>query len=90
MKKTLELEDDIAAKLDTLAQATGLSLDKVLNEAVREGLTKVGQKLPVKAKPFCQKTHKMGVYAHIDYSKTSALLDELDGSDFLESAGRRK
>ena len=86
MRKTLELEDDVAASLDSAAQATGLSVDKILNEAVREGLANVLLESTTQSKPFRQKTHKMGVYPNTDYSKTSALLDDLEAEDFLRSA----
>ena len=86
MKKTLELEDDVAAKLDSVAQATGRPVDKILNDAVREGLPKVFLQTQIPSKPFRQKTHKMGVYPNVDYSKTSALLDQLETEDFARSA----
>src|SRR5437870_5795621 len=76
MRKTLELEEDVAAKLDSAAQTTGLSVDKILNDAVREGLANVLRQSTIQPKPFHQKTHKMGIYPSFDYSKTSALLDE--------------
>ena len=86
MRKTLELEDDVAARLHSAARATGRSVDKILNEAVREGLPNVLRESPIQPKPFRQKTHKMGVYPNMDYSKTSALLDGLEAEDFLWSA----
>jgi len=90
MRKTLELEEDVAAELETAVQATGLSFNQIVNEAVREGLAKVRSKLPVKAKPFQQRIHKMGLNPQIDYSKTSALLDDLDVAGFLHSVAHRK
>ena len=86
MRKTLELEDDVAARLDSVAQATGRSVDKILNDAVREGLANVLRRSQIQPKPFRQKTHKMGVFPNMDYSKTSALLDKLEAEDFLRSA----
>ncbi len=85
MKTTLELEDDVAARLKSVAQAIGIPFEKVLNDAVREGLPKVAQNIPIKAKPFRQKTQNLGIYPHIDYSKTSALLAEMEVEAFLQS-----
>ena len=85
MKKTLELEDDVAAKLDRLAEATGLSIDKVLNEVVREGLTKVGHELPVKAKQFTQKTHKMGWYPGMTWEKIQEMLLQDEAQEYRRS-----
>lgn len=75
MKTTLTLEDDLVAEIESVVKKTGQSFDKLVNNALREGLAKVTS-LPIKAKPFRQKTHNMGVYPHVDYTKAMALAEE--------------
>ena len=90
MKKTLDLEDDVAEKLDRVAQATGVSLDKVLNEAVREGLPAVARKAPLPSKPFHQKAYDLGLRPNIDFDQTLSLAGQLEDEHVARKMGRRQ
>jgi len=82
MKTTLDLEDDLMMKLNRMAQAAGVSVDKVLNDAVREGLPKIEQTVPVKAKPFQQTTYKMGWFPGMTWDKIQEVLLEEEASEY--------
>jgi ribbon-helix-helix CopG family protein len=41
MTTTITLEDEIARKIDRLRQERAISFDEVLNQALREGLTRL-------------------------------------------------
>ena len=85
MKRTLELEDDVAANVESVAQATGLPIDKVFNDAVREGLGKVAGKTPLKPGPFQQKTHKLGWYPGMTWEKIQEMLLEEEAHEYRAS-----
>ncbi len=76
MRTTLTLDEDIAAKLREEVQRTGRPLKQVVNETLREGLTRSPQK---KLTPFRVKTRKLGHYPGLDYDNIGVLLEQLEG-----------
>ncbi len=42
MRTTLTLDDDLAARLETLSQRRGVPFKQVVNEAIRKGLAPAG------------------------------------------------
>jgi hypothetical protein len=77
MRTTLTLDDDITAKLKAEVRRTGRSLKQVVNETLREGLTKAPEKkrLP----PFRVRTRKLGHYPGLDYDNIGVLLEQVEG-----------
>ena len=76
MRTTLTLDDDIAAKLREEMQRTGRPLKQVVNETLREALTRSPQK---KLSPFRVKTRKLGHYPGLDYDNIGVLLEQVEG-----------
>ena len=76
MRTTLTLDEDIAAKLREEMQRTGRPLKQVVNETLREGLTRSPQK---KVPPFRVKTRKLGHYPGLDYDNIGVLLEQVEG-----------
>ena len=76
MRTTLTLDDDIAAKLREEMQRTGRPLKQIVNETLREGLTRSPKKKPP---PFRVKTRKLGHYPGLDYDNIGVLLEQVEG-----------
>jgi hypothetical protein len=75
MRTTLTIEEDLAQKLKAEMKKTGASLKTVVNRTLRKGIEGAAPR-----KRFRVKGRPMGVRHGINYSKTSELLDWLDGS----------
>lgn len=76
MRTTLTLDEDIAAKLKEEMQRTGRPLKQVVNETLREALTRSPKK---KLPPFRVKTRKLGHYPGLDYDNIGVLLEQVEG-----------
>jgi hypothetical protein len=59
MRTTLSLDDDVAALLERVRKAKDASLKEIVNQALREGLTRMTGPPPAR-KPFRTKTVSLG------------------------------
>lgn len=76
MRTTLTLDEDIAAKLRQEMQRTGRPLKQIVNETLREGLSKPPQK---KLPPFRVRTRRLGHFPGLDYDNIGVLLEQVEG-----------
>jgi len=76
MRTTLTLDEDIAAKLKEEMQRTGRPLKQIVNETLREALTRAPEK---KLRPFRVRTRKLGHYPGLDYDNIGVLLEQVEG-----------
>lgn len=76
-RTTLTLDDDVAAKLDERARATGRSFKEVVNESLRRGLAaeSAAPKLP----PFRIRARALGARPGIQLDSISQLLEQVEG-----------
>lgn len=72
-RRTLPLDDDVAALLDAEAQRKGVPAEEVGNEALR----KVLDSGP--ANPLFPKAQPMGLLPGLSLENVDALLDEIEG-----------
>jgi hypothetical protein len=86
MRTTVTLDADLAAKLKTLARERGVSFTKVLNAALRLGLS--GETGP--ARPYTLKTRRMGLRPGVDLDKGLRLAAELEDAETLRKLELRK
>ena len=79
-RKTLRIDDDLMRQLKERAGREHVSLTRLINEAIREGL-RTGLK-PRKRKRFVQKTYNMGLPL-IDLTKANAIAAALEDEEIL-------
>jgi hypothetical protein len=81
MKTTLNLEDDLSDKLASATQKTGLPLEQVVQQALKLDLEKMVQTIPIKARPFQQRTYDLGVRPGVNLDKALALASEIEDEE---------
>jgi hypothetical protein len=81
MRTTLTIEEDVAQQIRQRMADKKLSLKRVINDALREGLSKTGKK--ERTARFVVKPHSFGFLPGIDRDKLGQLLDQLDTEDFI-------
>ena len=81
MRTTLTIEEDVAQQIRQRMAEKKLPLKRVVNDALRAGLSKTGKK--EKIPPFVVKPHSFGFLPGIDHDKLGQLLDQLDTEDFI-------
>jgi hypothetical protein len=86
MRTTLDLDDDISAKLKDLAHRKQVSFRQIANETLRRGLTV--QALPAAAKPFRVATFRSSFRPGVDPLRLNQLVDDLEVERF--KGGRRR
>jgi len=59
MRTTLTIDEDVAVQLDRLRRKRGLSLKRLVNEALRRGLQSMVEQ-PKRKKPFRTRTFDLG------------------------------
>ncbi|MFP5255591.1 MAG: ribbon-helix-helix protein, CopG family [Acidimicrobiia bacterium] len=72
MRTTVEFDADTAKAIEELRRREGLGVSEAVNELVRRGMLTRPE-----AKPFRQRTHRLGI--RIDVSNVAAALEELEG-----------
>ena len=82
MRTTITIDDHLAEQIEKLRRSRGLSLKKVINSLLRDGLEHQSQ--PPRPKPFRTRTHRLGLRPGFDPTKLNQLLDELEAEDFTE------
>ena len=81
MRTTLTIEPDVAQEIRQRMADKKLTLKRVVNDALRAGLSKTGKK--EKIPRFVVKPWPLGLMPGIDYDKLGQLLDRLDTEDFI-------
>jgi len=76
MRTTLTIEEDLAVQLEELRRRKGLSLKKVVNLLLKEGLRT--QQAPPKPKRYRTKPRQLGLMPGYDSTKLNQLADELE------------
>ena len=81
MRTTVRLDDELIEQLKARARKEKLSLTRVLNRALRDGLRAAGKGRSAKPR-FRQKTHAMGP-ARVNLDKALALAAALEDEEIL-------
>jgi hypothetical protein len=81
MRTTLTLEPDVAHLLKRRITQKKQSLKRVVNEALRVGLSAAA---PAKETPFKVKPHACGLRPGIDIYKLGQLADELEAEETMK------
>jgi predicted transcriptional regulator len=77
MRSTLTLDEDVAAKLKSLARRTGRSFKQVVNETLRQGL--IEPRKPTRS-PFAVKVRDLGpLSAGVSLDNIGELLEHIEG-----------
>jgi len=80
MRTTLTIEEDVAQQIRQRMAEKKLPLKRVVNDALRAGLSKTGKK--ERAVRFVVEPHSFGFKPGIDRDKLGQLLDQLDSEEF--------
>jgi len=86
MRTTVTLDPDVEALLRKAMRERGEPFKRVLNAAIRDGLTRGRRKAP---KPFRQPTFDMG-RPLVDLTKALSLAAELEDAETLSRMQRRR
>jgi hypothetical protein len=81
MRTTLTIEPDIAQQIRQRMAEKRLSLKRVVNDALREGLSKTGKK--ERTARFVVKPWPCQFLPGIDRDKLGQFLDQLDTEEFI-------
>jgi plasmid stability protein len=77
VRTTLSLDDDVAAKLDAEVRRSGRSFKAVVNDALRAGLLRRGEK--TSSPPFVVRAKALGLRPGLSYDNIEELLDAVEG-----------
>lgn len=88
MRTTVRLDDELIEQLKARARKEKLSLTRLLNRALRDGLRASKGGRPQKPR-FKQKTHAMGA-ARVDLNKALALAAALEDEEILRELSMHK
>jgi hypothetical protein len=78
VRTTLTLDEDVAAKLRSLARRTGRPFKDVVNEAIRRGLATTSP--PSRREPFMVRAHDLGaVRPGLDLDNIGEVLERTEG-----------
>lgn len=80
------MDEDVAAALQQLARARGVSFKEVLNSSVRRGLAKE----PGVAVPYRVPARTMGLRAGVDLDKALRLAGDLEDHELVRKLDLRK
>ena len=76
MRTTLTIDDDLAVQIETLRCREGLSMKKVVNALLREGLEQ--QLRPLQAKSYRTKAKQLVLRPGFDPTKMNQVVDEIE------------
>jgi len=85
MRTTLTIEPDVAQQIRRRMTQTKLSLKRVVNDALRAGLSSPEKEPRVR---YTVETHACQFKAGIDPNKLNQLLDDLDAEEFVPKMAR--
>jgi hypothetical protein len=88
MRTTVRIDDDLMRELNEQARQEGLSLAKLINRALRQGMS-VLQQGRKPARDYREKTFRMGP-PRVDLTKALALAASLEDGEVREKLARRK
>ena len=77
MRTTLVLDDDVLDRARQSARRLKKPLRFVVNEALREGLSRIGAGSP--RKPYATRPHRMGLREGFDLDNIQELLSRIEG-----------
>jgi hypothetical protein len=80
VRTTLTLDEDVAAKLKAETRKSGKPFKQVVNETLREGLTK--PRARTKLPPFKVKARNLGLRPGLSYDNIGLLLEQIEGPDY--------
>jgi hypothetical protein len=81
VRTTLTLDEDVAAKLQAEAKATGLPFRQVVNDALRRGF--LAKRPPGERRPFVLPSFDLGgVRAGINLDNVEELIGDLDAGRY--------
>jgi len=78
MRTTLSLDDDVAALLEKVRKAKDATFKEVVNEALREGLTRLS--MPAESRPFHTQAVDLGNCYCPNLDNVWEVLDEVERS----------
>lgn len=87
MRTTLTIDDELAAQIDELRRSEGLSLKRVVNYLLREGLR--SRQRPPRAKKHRTQARKLRMRPGFDPEKLNQLVDELETEERREREATR-
>ena len=82
MRTTITIDDHLAEQIEELRRQRGLSLKKIINLLLRDGLEH--QSKPPQPKRFRVRTHRLGLRPGFDPEKLNELSDEIESEAFLD------
>lgn len=82
MRTTLTLDKDVAAALERLRKAHKASLKQVVNEALRQGLTRMAAPPPAPRRPFRTRALSLGRCLVGNVDNVAEVLAIAEGEDF--------
>ena len=85
MRTTLTLEPDVAQRIRQRMKQKGLSLKRVVNDALRQGLAEANKAPRMK---FSVEPHPCRFKAGIDLDKLNQLADEMEAEESVNSLSR--
>lgn len=88
MRTTITIDDSLADRIEELRRKRGLSMKKVIDLLLRDGLE--CESKPPRPKRFRTRTHRLGLRPGFDPAKLNQLADELESEAFLERELRRR
>jgi hypothetical protein len=81
MRTTLTIEEDVAQEIRQRMADKKLPLKRVVNDALRAGLSKTGKK--ERTTRFVVKPWPLGLKPGIDHDKLGQLIDQLETEEFI-------
>ncbi len=78
MRTTLSLDDDVAALLEQVQKAKNVTFKQVVNDALREGLTRLSS--PTKPKAFHTQSVDLGTCYYPNLDNVWEILDDVERS----------
>jgi hypothetical protein len=88
MRTTVQIDEDVMRDLRQQADREGLSLTRLLNRLLRQGMTAARQAVKP-ARPYREKTSSMGA-PRTDLTKALALAASLEDNEIRDKLARRK
>ena len=87
MRTTVTLDSDVEHLLRQAVRERGVSFKKVLNEAIRSGLTR---KTPAARNRFVQKTYSLGAEQHFRWDKALAVAEAMEDGEITRKPALRE
>ncbi len=88
MRTTVHIDEDVMRDLRQEAEREGLSLTRLINRVLRQGMSIVRQ-AGKPARPYREKTFRMGL-PRVDLTKALALAASLEDLEVRDELARRK